>query len=185
MPAGLIIPSLISAGATAYAAKKQSDAAKDAAKTQAAGAKDAQGYIDKSYEEGKAALAPWTNAGQVALGSLMSTGGYGPAMAAATAPAPAPTYPLADLWYARDRGDRPATGRAVPRDPSATPESIIAGARDPRRANPRTTPGDVQTDAQAQTQSSYVQMRAPDGSVQPVESQYVKHYTDLGATVVG
>jgi hypothetical protein len=46
-------------------------------------------------------------------------------------------------------------------------------------------PTNTQTAAQTQTQSSYVQMRAPDGTVQPVQSQYVKHFTDLGAVVVG
>ena len=179
----LIVGSLVSAGTTAYAAKKQSDAAKKAAETQVAGAKDAQGYIDKAYEESKATLAPWTNAGQVALGSLMSTGGYGSAMGSSSPPASTSATPN---WGSTEAVQGYTNANPRPAiNPDTGAADLMAWRQGRAEAMREARLGDTMAAAEQRSQSSYVKMQAPDGTVEDVPSQHVQHYSQLGATVVG
>ena len=189
-----LVTAAVGAIGNLWASHKNAEAAKEAAKIQVAGTKDAQGYIDRGYAEAKAVLQPYTQAGTTALGSLMSTGGYtmptGAASAAPMSPtATANTNPLS-AWDSMSPEEKAYVSSATTKrntknylltgdeslDPSTTglfaPDAPNAQAANPQAA------------AQAQMQSSYVKMKAPDGTVQPVPSQYVKHFTDLGATVV-
>lgn len=87
MPTGigtaLLIGGLTSAGVSAVSAVKQSSAAKAAAKTQTAAVDKAQAFNREAFDAQQRALAPYQQAGQSALGSLMSRyGASDPALAA-------------------------------------------------------------------------------------------------------
>lgn len=82
MPTGvgtaLLIGGLASAGASAVGGKMASSSAKNAAKVQTASVDKAQQFNEKAWQQQQAALAPYQQAGQSALGSLMTNYGGKP-----------------------------------------------------------------------------------------------------------
>lgn len=189
------IPTAVSAFVNLWQGKKASDTAKEAAKTQVAGTQAAQKQLDTSYQSAQSALHPWLSTGGQAattLGSLMGL----PTAAPPTVATPlAPTTPTAGPnpilggrgydWQRRvpenettfgydlmQPGQGRWTSQQGDRIRAERLATIMGGTEDP-------------TSIAAQTQSSYVQMRAPDGTIQRVPAQYTDHYTQLGATVIG
>lgn len=83
MPAALAIPAIIGAagvGVQAVGAKKASDASKSAAQQQQQSVTQAQQFNREAFDRQSAALAPYQQAGQQALGNLMNRyGGSDPA----------------------------------------------------------------------------------------------------------
>lgn len=74
MPA-VAIPAIIGAagvGVSAYGANKAAGASKDAARTQAQAADKAQAFNQRAYDDTRAALSPYQQAGQFALSNLMA-----------------------------------------------------------------------------------------------------------------
>lgn len=178
----------ISAIASIWTAKKQADAAKQAANIQVQGTRDAQGYIDKAYQQSTANLQPWINTGQQAattMGQLMGFGGGGGATAAPTAPVAAGTTKKnLSAWDTMTPEEKAYVSSGTTQ---RNMKAYLAGdeSRDPSTTGLFAPTPNPQTVAEARSQSSYVKMQAPDGTVQPVPSQYVPHYTKLGAKVVG
>lgn len=75
MPAAIAIPAIIGAagaGASLVGAKMGSNAARDAAKLQTDSAAKAQQFTQRAYDDQKAALQPYMQAGQQSLGALMA-----------------------------------------------------------------------------------------------------------------
>ena len=157
MPA-IAIPLIISAGASIAKAKMASNAAKKAAQTQETAGERALGFQTQAYQQQRADVAPYAQAGQASLANLTAMGqqpvvsrgpnGYQPTRP----PAPAP-MPAASPMTLNQIG--PASG-ARPRGPMS-PDG-----------------GD----------SQMVQLRAPDGSVQAVPATVAPHYLSRGAVRV-
>jgi len=177
-----------SVGTQVYGAKKASDASKEAAAAQSASVDKGLALQEKMWSQGQTNLQPWLQQGAKAvntMGDLMGLGGVSSGVPAYTPPAQTePPKILSDLWYARDRGDRPATGRAIPR-PGSEAETLYGDRFQGARTPAGTSMGDTMTMAQARSQSGYAQMQAPDGTVQSVPASMVSHYTNLGAKVLG
>ena len=199
----------VSALVSLYTSHKQADAAKQAAATQVAGAKDAQGYINQAYADAKAAyadankaLSPWLQSGAAASQTMSSLMGFAPTIGSGTggsamseAPAEASATPL--LSNPANDQIRQAYKTYLGREP--TLDEIMSqtgkgefGVQDPRLAlsveNIRYSP-EAQARAtnapQPQNQSGYTKMRGPDGSMKDIPAQYVDHYSKLGAQVIG
>jgi hypothetical protein len=78
LPAAIAIPAIIGAagvGTQLVGAKMGSNAAKNAAQAQIASTDKAQAFTERAYQDQQRALAPYMQAGQQSLGSLM--GQYG------------------------------------------------------------------------------------------------------------
>ncbi len=160
MPA-IAIPLIISAGASIAKAKMASNAAKKAAQTQETAGERALGFQTQAYQQQRADVAPYAQAGQASLANLTAMGqqpvvsrgpnGYQPTRT----PAPAP-MPAASPMTLNQIG--PASG-ARPRGPMS-PMSPDGG------------------------DGPMVQLRAPDGSVQAVPATVAPHYLARGAVRV-
>lgn len=185
MPAAAawIVPSIVGAagvGASVYSANKSANAAKEAAKTQAASGQQALDVERDIYNQTRADLAPYRGVGASAittLGSLMGLPASGGADAATgTAKGNLNTKLSASAVRTGPNGTGwvPATAGAkwYPGD------SDVAGSGwPPQTVNPY----------QERTTSSYggpVAMRAPDGTQQEVPGDQVAHFLSRGATIV-
>lgn len=76
--AAMLIGSAVAGGASVVGGKMASNSAKNAAKTQTASVDKAQQFNEKAWQQQQAALAPYQQAGQSALGSLMTRFGGKP-----------------------------------------------------------------------------------------------------------
>lgn len=181
-----LIGAAVGAVTSIWGAKKKADAAKEAAKTQAASADKAMALERQMYEQNRADLSPWYNVGANAittmgnlsgLGSFPGTSMGGGQAGPLSAMAPGviglgnallarrgipPTKPLAPMGLSQD---------ALPPEPTAgskreTLASLQAGSARPMNA------------------SGYAMMQAPDGSTQPVPVSQVPWYQQKGATLL-
>lgn len=98
MPAAVAIPLIVgaaSAGSAVASAKIQSNAAKNASKTQVASQDKAQAFNQQAFQQQQAALQPYISGGQDAFSRLMAqhygTGGLSPGMRG-TATLPGQTF---------------------------------------------------------------------------------------------
>lgn len=186
----LIVGSAIAAGGGVASAKIASGAAKDAAEAQGASADKAMLLAQQQMEQQRADTAPWRNAGGQAVTALSGL------MGLPSGPPPGPTGVPSNIG--------PPPG-AIPNEhgvgfgilkPGVTPEqaadpgfqyqgpsvgqtSSLASLAPPSAPTPPTLAPGVQ-----QTQSGYVTMRAPNGSMRPVPAAQVSHYEQLGAVRV-
>lgn len=75
MPAAIAIPAIVGAagaGASLVGAKMSANASRDAAKLQVQSAEKAQRFTQQTYDDQKAAMQPYMQAGQQSLGALMA-----------------------------------------------------------------------------------------------------------------
>ncbi len=115
----------------------------------------AQGAIDKTYGQTRSDLNPYLQGGGAAFSSLGQMVGLPPTAGSGALPV-------------GTGGPQTIGALMAPQGQQAAPQ---AQARAPQAA-------------QAQTGSSYVTMRSPDGSTGQVPADHVAHYTQMGAKVV-
>ena len=173
-------------GTDIYSAKKASDASKEAAQAQTAAGNQSLALQRDVWQQSQQNLQPWMQRGSQAVNTMAELMGFGPApTAAGGATPPATTGPSPILgtrgyaWQQRTPENETTFGR----DPNMPGQGNWASQRAATIRERRLA--EVLGAALPQNQSGYVQMRAPDGTVQPVPTQYVDHYTQLGAQIVG
>ena len=163
MPTGigtaLLIGGLTSAGVSAASAIKQSSAAKAAAKTQTAAVDKAQAFNREAFDAQQRALAPYQQAGQSALGSLMSR------------------YGTSDPALAAQRSN--AFVNAAQQRSAAQGFPVPQGAQMPPQGAPASGPNGLQ---QAMG-GDMVRMVGPDGSAAMIPRQNVQTALQRGARV--
>lgn len=174
----LLIAAGVAAGSSVASSKIQSNAAKDAAEKQQDATNQAFGLQQQVYRNTQQSLAPYSDLGTGALGNLRQLAGVPNPMtgsgspnavsaarsAAAVAPSSYTYNPASGITTYN--GFNPQTGQIT-----GTPPKITIG------------PGGVPV-LSPTTQSGYVTMRAPDGSMQQVDPQHVDFYRQKGAQVV-
>jgi hypothetical protein len=187
---GVAVP-LITAAASAisslWSGHKQADAAKEASAIQVAGSNAAQGQITNAYNNAQQVISPWVQTGQQANTTMANLMGFN--SGSSPVPTSMPTSTPSTLGTLGTVG----TAMAVPRSGAMQTEEWQAAHPDlvtqqhARLTQTYDTPtgAEPQAAARAQNASGYVQMQSPDGETQPVPSQFVNHYTRLGARVVG
>lgn len=150
----------IIAGATAL------DEAYDAKKANEQATQQLQGGNTAATNTYKESFSPYMNLGSQSANTLAGLMGFAPLQDGAAQQA-APAQAQAQEPYAT---------RVRPED-----SSVIG------HAQARGTLADLGQDIQsrAQTRSSFVRMRAPNGEEDDVPQSAVKHFTDLGGMVVG
>lgn len=172
-----IIASLIGAAGSTAGAAIASRGANRAAQTQAQAAQQGIGAVTQAYREGQAKLDPWAQGGLEAYNAMRTLSGFGLPTTAAAAPAQQ-TMPLSALaGGVLSAGQQLLAARGYPatKPPyGETPSWQDSDAKLEQVANRRAS----------LSQSGYVSMQAPDGSVQPVPPQYVDYYTSRGARVI-
>lgn len=188
MPAAVAVPLIVGAastGATIYAANKSSNAAKEAAQTQTDAGEKALALQKEMWQQGRADLQPWMTQG----GKAVNTLGYLMGLGGGTAAAPIaqtvttgqnPRQTIGDYFGANPRAKGVADQYEAQLGQWREDRNADRRGRRLERLGGTADP----TSMVAQTQSSYVTMRSPDGEEQPVPSQYVDHYRSLGATVI-
>ena len=178
MPWWMAIPLAIGAGTEIYKAVKGSNAAKDAAQTQAEAGEKALALQEKMYQQTRADLSPWMTSGQRANSTLSYAMGLGsvPFQQPGSGGQSTEALRVNGTPSARSSVGQPIMGYAVPRGSTAA-AGRTASLADVARAVPRGA-------ADTQSASGYVQMRAPDGTVQAVPSQYADHFAARGAVRV-
>jgi len=196
MPAVAVLPAIIGAAATTgaaiYTANKMSGAAKDAANMQVAAGDKSLALQEKMWQQSQQNLQPWVQQGSWAvntMGGLMGAPTPAAGGTTGTTPPAGPSPILGSRGYAWERRvpENETTFGSDPMQPgqgrwtSQHGDSIRAKRLAEIMAQTTADP----TSIASQSQSSYVRMRAPDGTVQEVPSSYVDHYTQRGATVVG
>lgn len=156
-------PALIGTGASIFGADVASEGAKSAAKTQDAAADKSLALQKNIYERGQAGLSPYMSAGAGAVTNLRGLTGQ----------------PLEVVGPAAGTPSTMPANAAVPSTRTASDAGAVPTGD---VAVPRTT---LQNFATSQTQSGYVTMRSPDGSMtQAVPANLVEHYRQQGASVV-
>jgi hypothetical protein len=204
-----LIAGLNASGNAKEAAQIQADAAKYAADLQAKATAEALGFLKQQDAQNRENQAPWLRVGQGAIGKLGFLTGIGDpnspngvAPSAAPAPAPAPT-PLTNPTNITYPGYPPGTEVQLrPPPPGTITTQPVPGGRTTALADvgaPQTphmrAPGAMRAlgalgdpaavpAINASTYGPMVTMRAPNGQVQDVPADQVKHYTELGAVVI-
>ncbi len=181
MAIGLGIAGAAQAGASIYAGKQQSKAAKQAANTQAQHADRAMGAVES-------ALGPWVNKCRETASTL---GRLTSAPAGSRFAAPDPTMPRpGGVGYQQPHtGQRPNPQQAPPRrglGGSIDRMQAIQGGADPRQvmAQRQGTIGGMGPGGPGGG-PQMIPMRAPDGSVQPVPAHLVDRFIAKGAQIAG
>lgn len=156
MPIPLAIPLAIAGGSALlklFGAKKSADAAKEAARIQAASAQQALNLQQQLYGQSRADLDPYRQHGVQGLTALSALMGH---------PQPAPSP-----WVGPQVGQASPQQRG-PLPPGATPTGYAV--------NRGTVPG------LPGGPGSMVLLRAPNGQVKPVPAEQVDYYLARGAT---
>jgi hypothetical protein len=183
--AGMTTAMLIGAGINGavglFNAHKAGKAADKAVTQQTASADKALALQKEIYNKQAAALAPYTNAGAQAVGTLGHAMGFAP-MTAGAGGGPIDTGA---------GGEYTGTGRTAP------PGAMITGHAIPRPDGMRPPHGWGMVNTLGEGVQSLIQgrhnaassirtrkMRAPDGEIADVPEAEVEHYSSLGATEV-
>lgn len=149
----------LAAGSHLAAAKVQSNAAKNAAKTQEQAGQQSIALQRQGYEDAKTNLAPWMATGQNAMGALTSRLGVSPGQ-------PMPV----------GSGQTPAAAGAMPRLQAPQGSANLAVFnRSPAASPPASQPGPG---------SSTVRLRAPNGDEMDVPAARAGFYMSKGAARV-
>jgi hypothetical protein len=203
----------VAGGASVAGAKMASGAAKDAAQTQVEASDKALALQREMYQQERADTAPWRNVGGQSvqtLGALMGlpsgpvTGelptaaddrdaklraagaAVGPPLALWNRGIPypsgtagmSPNMLTPGVQYGGSGATLPGGNPGLPS--GMTPQSILAQ----QQAGPRGMPTGAESPGQAQSRSSYVQMRAPTGETQAVPAHLVAQLEQQGAVRV-
>jgi hypothetical protein len=164
----LLIGAGISAGTNIASTAMQNRANTKARDQQQQATNQAQGSLDRVYQQTRGDLAPYMNVGSGAMTSLGQMVGL-------------PQQPAAP------QGAQPPSAMGNMAQGLAGVGTGLLGqmgvgtAKDAKGRLPEI----VQNVAQARTGSSYVRMRAPNGQMGTVPSDQVPHYQQLGGEVVG
>jgi len=182
----------VSAAASAYSAHKQAGAVKDAATTEGAAANEALALQKQMYEQTRTDNQSYRQIGNGALSQL----GYGLGIdmtPPAAAPIATPAAPVAPA-VPPPSGPGGGIGGAVKTVGGGAVNAIkdvgggalrflhLPGAPDKRPPTPAAAP--VQQAAQTQSQSGYVQMRSPSGSIGRVPIDKVPAAQAAGGQVI-
>jgi hypothetical protein len=118
------------------------------------------------------------------MGNLMGLGGMTGGTAAPAAPIALPTPAAAPKTWDEMSPEQQQAYVNSPARRRQMKDYLLTGneALDPSQTG--LFAPDPQAAARAQTQSSYTKMQAPDGSVKDIPSQYVSHYSQLGAQII-
>lgn len=180
MPAAVAIPAIIGAAGSVGGALIQRHAANSATQAQTDASDKALNLQRDIYTQQRNDLAPYREGGAGAM-SLLNLGlGITPQ---GTATVPGLT---SDGPHTSARGPNGEPGQVAQRNPNAQTTTFVpATAYTGDTAVPRGLASLGQSPAQAQTSSSYVTMRAPDGATRQVPANQVGFYQAKGAEVVG
>lgn len=169
---GLTTAMLVSAGIGAAAdlikshnAKKAAD---QAAKAETAATDKALALNQQIYDERKNAMAPYAGYGTEAMGTLGALMGL-PAPGAGGAPAQ-------QMVVDPGKDPIPKSVNGTPMQPNVPVTGKMSDVFKPAAKTP--------VDASAQTASSYVRMRAPNGEEQDVPHEFAPYFQEAGAQPV-
>ncbi len=171
----ILIGAGLSAAGSAYAAKKQGDAADNATEAQTEAADKALAAEKEMFDLGRSDLAPYRNVGQFSMGQLGHLTGM------------PPDFGTQAVTDATD-GVRRAIPRPQPIDQSQPIQRWPSAEQQPTSITNRAQMATPQAQAlrdlggTQQTASGYVRMRAPDGSTKDISPDQVGFYEARGAS---
>jgi hypothetical protein len=202
MPAAIAIPAIVGAASSIGGAAIQAQGAKSAAKTQQKGADRALQLQSQVYNDQRALMDPYVQAGQSSIGTLGRLMGVPEGARFASAPlgqiAPVPMGQQRAVPIGQPSGvgprpqpvplgqvGGPAPMGRIPQAPvgqggepaqlGAMPQTPIGAPQGPRLGNGGPALGQM---------GQFVTLRAPDGSVQQVPGHLAQQYMQRGAVRV-